>query len=255
MNQISANRRSGPVLITLLISMCVSADGRNITVRMGSGVMLPCSCPHVSSLLSWQKGITIVYSDRRNSAETSADQQYSGRTRVLESNCSLVLSRVQLSDEGEYSCYYQTSSFSVETVTLHVTADASCEYKSGLYHCKATWGSPEGWIVWRLNGQSKFLHSVFFQRKLDEDSGLYIINDSANITSNGAVTCEVETSGKTVEIVECNRSALRSKDPESLWNVLLVSVVCGALVVLLIATCSWIIKRRIKAHGRIRHTV
>ncbi|KAI4885649.1 hypothetical protein NFI96_007304, partial [Prochilodus magdalenae] len=48
-------------------------------------------------------------------------QQYQGRTEIQENSCSLILSQVRTSDEGEYTCYHKAETFSDVHTTLQVT--------------------------------------------------------------------------------------------------------------------------------------
>ncbi|XP_036413544.1 CD276 antigen homolog [Colossoma macropomum] len=234
-------RNSLAVVITLLFSVSVS-DCTNVTAKVGGKVILPCNCPNMSSLISWQRDHTIVYSDDRDLTAL----QYRGRTGIQENSCSLILSQVRASDEGVYTCYYDAEAFSDVHATLQVTANfiTNCTNRSGSYHCKAIQGYPEGKIAWKLNGQLLFPHPVFSYSKMDSLTGLYDIESSVSIKESGTVTCEVEISGLAKEIAQCVTGPHMQRALEVFWNVPVVSVVCGSLVVLLIWLSVWIIKRQ-----------
>ncbi|KAI4887596.1 hypothetical protein NFI96_018036 [Prochilodus magdalenae] len=142
-------RNSRPVLVTLLFSVCVivilgiykikpallysklanphfpsvpfstffPTECHNITANVGTNVILPCTCSSTSSLISWQIGETIVYAQNRSLIAS----QYQGRTEIQENSCSLILSQVRTSDEGEYTCYHKAETFSDVHTTLQVT--------------------------------------------------------------------------------------------------------------------------------------
>lgn len=84
---------------------------------IGAEAVLPCNCSKTSSLLSWQRGETVVYTG--NSSLTAP--QYRHRTGIQQNSCSLILSQVDALDEGDYKCFYEDPLFSTEQVSLQVT--------------------------------------------------------------------------------------------------------------------------------------
>ncbi|XP_026861425.2 CD276 antigen-like isoform X2 [Electrophorus electricus] len=246
MYRISASRtalhsKSVVVLIVLYFSVYVT-DCLYITAETGAKAVLPCACINSSFLITWQRKETIVYHE--NMAEIAS--QYYNRTQLQGSSCSLILSPVHASDEGAYTCFYESSTFFYEHVTLLVTANFStaCTSSSGMYHCEARQGHPEAKIVWRLNDQPLSLSPLVSQSKLDQLTGLYDITSSVNITVNGTVTCEVINSRLARIITECVNGigpglqmALRAS-----WDVLLTSLACTALLVLFIMVAVWVVK-------------
>ncbi|KPP58105.1 hypothetical protein Z043_124094, partial [Scleropages formosus] len=173
----------------------------------GTDFLLPCSCPEEEkSILIWQKNLSVVAQYDPEDDEQVVDGSFRNRTRLYypaeKDNCSLLLRRASVKDEGNYSCYYKSERMKRIDVELLVAAQYTPQVESvppesegstgpGVYRCQAAGGYPVGRLRWLLDDRP--VNSTFTTRRSVRDH-LYNLTSTVSVgVPEGAVLrCVVE---------------------------------------------------------------
>ncbi|NWI75708.1 CD80 protein, partial [Dryoscopus gambensis] len=182
--------------------------------KLGGNVSLPCchKIPSSESLqkyrVYWQKNITDVVLAYSEGNLISKPERYQNRTEMDPWNLTLLMSRVEILDNGSYHCVVQRNSVVVcdESVILFVTADFSrpnitaevsadsCELTEMVITCSSHGGFPKPKISGALNNVS-----VEWNASWVSESGFSPYNVTGklvlNVTKDVNITCSVEYDG------------------------------------------------------------
>ncbi|XP_029979874.1 uncharacterized protein LOC115411811 [Sphaeramia orbicularis] len=156
-------------LVGVLLVVSVSGDDQ-VEGILGDSVLLPCSCSgrDTTQPMKWQMNEQFrVFKNVNNVSEFN--ETYEGRARVLlESNCSLVLTRIKKEDRGKYQCICHINErykdFPVHlTVVAHFNVCQRSETvispegeNEKVFHCAVSGHDKEAKIQWyngSLDGQ------------------------------------------------------------------------------------------------------
>ncbi|XP_029113666.1 CD276 antigen-like isoform X2 [Scleropages formosus] len=200
----SAESRLG----TLSLRAAAKAQSRPPLLALaGTDFLLPCSCPEEEkSILIWQKNLSVVAQYDPEDDEQVVDGSFRNRTRLYypaeKDNCSLLLRRASVKDEGNYSCYYKSERMKRIDVELLVAAQYTPQVESvppesegstgpGVYRCQAAGGYPVGRLRWLLDDRP--VNSTFTTRRSVRDH-LYNLTSTVSVgVPEGAVLrCVVE---------------------------------------------------------------
>ncbi|XP_029113663.1 CD276 antigen-like isoform X3 [Scleropages formosus] len=195
-------------VLVLITSHLFTAQSRPPLLALaGTDFLLPCSCPEEEkSILIWQKNLSVVAQYDPEDDEQVVDGSFRNRTRLYypaeKDNCSLLLRRASVKDEGNYSCYYKSERMKRIDVELLVAAQYTPQVESvppesegstgpGVYRCQAAGGYPVGRLRWLLDDRP--VNSTFTTRRSVRDH-LYNLTSTVSVgVPEGAVLrCVVE---------------------------------------------------------------
>ncbi|XP_029113662.1 CD276 antigen-like isoform X2 [Scleropages formosus] len=198
---------SSPGGLTALWSLSPAQSRPPLLALAGTDFLLPCSCPEEEkSILIWQKNLSVVAQYDPEDDEQVVDGSFRNRTRLYypaeKDNCSLLLRRASVKDEGNYSCYYKSERMKRIDVELLVAAQYTPQVESvppesegstgpGVYRCQAAGGYPVGRLRWLLDDRP--VNSTFTTRRSVRDH-LYNLTSTVSVgVPEGAVLrCVVE---------------------------------------------------------------
>ncbi|NWH63599.1 CD80 protein, partial [Geococcyx californianus] len=187
--------------------------------KVGENVGLPC-CHEIPSSQSlqnyrvyWQKNTTEVVIAYAEGKKIDKHNRYENRTEMNTSNLTLLISAVEILDNGIYQCVVQHLKPSQnpvvvcgETLTLFVTADFSepnittevsaktCESTEMVVRCSSYGGFPKAKFSGALNNES-----VVWNTSWVSESSLSPYNVTGelrlNVTKEDIITCSIEYDG------------------------------------------------------------
>lgn len=193
-------------IFSICVFLQISKSVGDIVAVISKDIVLPCGFPPTKLddiILHWTLGKnSVVHSFyQRRDQFGNQEQPYRGRTKLFTSeitggNGSLLLSRLNINDEGEYKCYVSTPVGKFESqVFLKVGAEyrnlmltppnmLSVEIMSLRLNCSGSGGYPKPILSWQIvTNDSKNEKSSYIDISNDTD-GRFMVQSYLNINSS-----------------------------------------------------------------------
>ncbi|NXX90386.1 CD80 protein, partial [Centropus bengalensis] len=240
--------------------------------KVGERVSLPCchEIPSSESLQNyrvyWQKNTTEVVLAYAEGKKMPADKQYENRTEMNTSNLTLLISDVEILDNGSYQCIVQhrgssqnpvvvcseslalfvTADFSKPNITAEVSSE-SCESTEMVVRCFSYGGFPKPKISGILNNKSVAWNATWVSESIHSP---YNVTGELrlNVTREDSITCSVEYNGlsKSTSLLLKNPKMCIVPTVQPSYNVITASSIIVVVFLLAIALAG----RYFLRHGK-----
>ncbi|KFO73455.1 T-lymphocyte activation antigen CD80, partial [Cuculus canorus] len=194
-------------------------EKKTVNSKVGAKVGLPC-CHEIPSSetlqnyrVYWQKNTTEVVLAYAEGKKISTHKRYENRTEMNTSNLTLLISAVEILDNGSYQCVVQhrrssqnpvvvcdesltlfvTADFSMPNITAEVSAE-TCESTEMVVKCSSYGGFPKPKISGAINNESVVWNASWVS---ESNFSPYNVTGELrlNVTKEDNITCSVEYSG------------------------------------------------------------
>ncbi|XP_072548433.1 CD276 antigen-like [Salminus brasiliensis] len=184
------------------VSVTVAAPGSNATLQCSFSARKSLNITNL--IINWQYGETVVHSFYQGKDQLERQEKtYRGRTHLfekelLEGNASLLLTSLQLNDEGEYTCYVNNAQ---ESTSGDIMLSLAAPFDEPLLSLQPTCdsvnitvtlsnGYPQPQLRWH-DSSGRDLDQTYSSVQLDS-RGRYQVSSTINFRSNSIETIIME---------------------------------------------------------------
>ncbi|XP_069725870.1 T-lymphocyte activation antigen CD80-like [Phaenicophaeus curvirostris] len=261
------------LFVLLCLRLGYGLEKKTVNSKVGENIGLPCchEIPSSESLQNyrvyWQKNITEVVLAYADGEKIFMHKRYENRTEMNTSNLTLLISAVEILDNGSYQCIVQHRKSSQnqlvceESITLFVTADfskpnitaevfaESCESTEVVVRCSSYGGFPKPKISGLLNNESVAWNASWVS---EASFSPYNVTGELrlNVTKEDNITCSIEYNGfaKSTSLLLKNTNKCIVPPAPPSYNVITASSIIIVISLLAITLAARYFSRHVCSH-------